>query len=184
MRRPRFAENTSISRIGPAEGLTPNPKAPLRQQVHEVMRFYHYAARTETAYWQWIVRFLRHWRGRPLLSPAQPAPVSAVPRTDGWHHPREMGAAEVSAFLTHLATAHHVSGSTQNQALNALVFLYDQVLHQPLGELEEFARVRRLPRIREVLSPSEVNRLFEAMDPTYALPLKLLYGTGLRLMVA
>lgn len=71
---------------------------------------------------------------------------------EAWRHLREMDAAEVTAFLTHLATVGRVSASTQNQALNALVFLYAEVLHQPLGELGDFARARRPPRMPEVLS--------------------------------
>ncbi|MBK9139600.1 MAG: integron integrase [Verrucomicrobia bacterium] len=142
----------------------------MREQVQEVMRFFHYSQRTEDAYWQWIVRYLRFHK-RP-----------GIPGPEAWRHPREMGAAEVTAFLTHLATAGRVSASTQNQALNALVFLYAEVLHQPLGELGDFARARRPPRVPEVLSREEVRRVLAAVEPEYALPLKLLYGSGLRLM--
>ncbi|MBK9138198.1 MAG: phage integrase N-terminal SAM-like domain-containing protein [Verrucomicrobia bacterium] len=99
------------------------------------MRFFHYSQRTEEAYWQWIVRYLRFHKRPGIAGP------------EAWRHPREMGAAEVTAFLTHLATAGRVSASTQNQALNALVFLYAEVLHQPLGELGDFARARRPLRV-------------------------------------
>ena len=112
----------------------------MREQVREVMRFFHYATRTEATYWQWIVRFLRFHKPPTASGPA------------AWRHPRELGAEEVRTFLTHLATAQRVAASTQNQALNALVFLYGQVLHQPLGEIGEFARVQRPPRLPEVLS--------------------------------
>jgi integron integrase len=143
---------------------------PLRQQVAEVMRFFHYSQRTEEAYWQWIVRYLRFHK-RPGVAGAE-----------GWRHPRELGAAEAAAFLTHLATAGRVSASTQNQALNALVFLYAEVLHEPLGELAEFARAQRPARMPEVLSRAEVTRVLAAVEADYALPLRLLYGSGLRLL--
>jgi len=153
----------------PREGFVPDPKAPLRVQVHQVMRFGRYSPRTEESYWAWISRFLRFHRTR---------------QKDGswrWRHPRLLGAAEVQAFLSHIAVALKVSASTQNQCLNALVFLYEQVLRQPFGELAEFARAKRVPRIPVVLSRDEVGRIFEAVSEGFALPLKLLYGTGLRL---
>src|SRR5688572_19803976 len=98
-------------------GFIPNPKARLRDQVHEAMRFFHYARRTEEAYWGWITRFLRfHRTTRPAESPEAAGAVSG-----GWRHPREMGAPELTAFLSHLAKDRDVAASTQNQALNALV---------------------------------------------------------------
>jgi integron integrase len=134
------------------------------------MRFFHYSSRTEETYWQWIMRFLRFHK---------------LPATNGkqaWRHPRELGEAGVQEFLSHLASGLKVSVSTQNQALNALVFLYGEVLHQPLGELGEYARAQRLRRIPEVLSRPEVARVLGAVEADYALPLQLLYGSGLRLM--
>src|SRR6185503_17580324 len=74
-----------------------------------------------------------------------------------------------------------VAAATQNQALNALVFLYGEVLHQPLGELGEFQRVRRPARLPEVLSRAETQRVLAAVEADYVLPLTLLYGSGLRL---
>lgn len=168
---PRFlSPSTEPTRQRPKGLLQPNPKLPLRQQVHEVMRFFHYSSRTEATYWQWIVRFLRFHK-RPGVAGA-----------GAWRHPRELGAAEVSAFLTHLATAQKVSAATQNQVLNAVVFLYSEVLHQPLGEVGEFARAQRSRRVPAVLSRSEVSRVLDAVEADYALPLRLLYGSGLRLM--
>jgi integron integrase len=134
------------------------------------MRFFHYSQRTEETYWQWIVRYLRFHKRPGVEGPA------------AWRHPKELGAAEVAAYLTDLATAGQVSASTQNQALNALVFLYAEVLHQPLGELGEFARAQRPARVPEVLSRGEVERVLGAVEPDYALALRLLYGSGLRLM--
>ncbi|HAB17918.1 MAG TPA: integron integrase [Verrucomicrobiota bacterium] len=154
---------------GPREGLVPNPKATLREQLHEVMRFLHYSRRTEHTYWQWIERFLRHFR-----DPTRPGP-------SGWRHPRELGATQVGEFLAHLATHANVAAGTQNQALNALVFLYSRVLHQPLGELGDWLRAERRQRLPVVLTRAEVTALFEAAEPEMRLPLQLLYGAGLRL---
>lgn len=154
----------------PKEGLIPNPKASLKEQVHEVMRFHHYARRTELTYWGWIVRFLRHHR----------EPGSAG--TTGWRHPRSLGTTEVAAFLSHLATEQHVASATQNQALNAIVFLYSEVLHQPLGTMGEWARSERRKRLPVVLTRAEVKAVFGELDPEVRLPLQLLYGTGLRVI--
>jgi len=73
-------------------GFVSNPKASLREQVHEVMRFFHYSGRTEATYWQWIERYLRFHK-RPGVSGAS-----------AWRHPRELGAADAHAFLSHLAS--------------------------------------------------------------------------------
>ena len=145
----------------PLGALVPNPKLRLREQVREVMRFKHYALRTEESYWQWIRRFILF---------------------HGKRHPREMGAPEVRAFLSHLATAEGVAGATQNQALNALVFLYREVLLRNLGEIGEVERVKRQPKVPVVLSRAELQKVLAAVAREYQLPLRLLYGTGLRLM--
>jgi integrase len=95
-----------------------------------------------------------------------------------------MGAREVEEFLTNLAVAGHVSASTQTQALNALVFLYKQVLGIDLGRLDA-VRANRPRRLPVVLSPSEVRQLLEAIDGyegLYRLMARLMYGTGMRLM--
>ena len=94
-------------------GVVPNPKARLLDQVREVIRVKHYSIRTEDAYVQWIKRFIFF---------------------HGKRHPREMGEAEIEAFLTDLVVQGKVAAATQNQALNALVFLYKEVLHMELGE--------------------------------------------------
>jgi integron integrase len=154
------------------ELLMPNPKAPLREQVREVLRFHHYALRTEKAYWQWIRRYLAFHRLSDRGGPHR-----------GWRHPRELGAREVTQFLTHLALAGNVAASTQNQALNALVLLYEHVLQQPLGDLGDFARVNRPARRPVVLTPAETQRVLAALKPgTGAMIIRLLYGTGMRLM--
>ena len=152
-------ENTAAR--GLRAGLVPNPKLRLREQVREVMRFAHYAIRTEEAYWQWIRRFILFHDKR---------------------HPKDMGEPAVHAFLTHLAVDGQVAVATQNQALNALVFLYAQVLHRPLDQLEEFARPQRPARLPVVLTQEEVRRVLAAVPERYSLILRLLYGTGLRVL--
>lgn len=181
-----------------SDSLVPNPKLRLRDQLHEVMRFKHYAVRTEEAYWGWIRQYLEFHRDHPRLTPAlsptpsltQPSAPLSHPLGEGmgaetektWRHPREMGLPEVQAFLAHLATERNVAVATQNQALNALVFLYKEVLHRPLGQLQEYARPTRLPRLPVVLSREEVARLLAALPEKYALLGRLLYGTGMRVM--
>ena len=88
----------------------------------------------------------------------------------------------MSAFLSHLTTANDAARATQKQALNALVFLYAEVLLQPLGRLPEFRLAQRPPRLPVVLSREEVQQVLAAAAVEYQLPLRLLYGTGLRLM--
>jgi integrase len=94
-----------------------------------------------------------------------------------------MGAPEVAQFLADLAVAGNVAASTQNQALNALVFLYEQVVQQPLGDLGEFARVKRPARLPAVLTQEETQRVLAALKPgSGSLIIRLLYGTGMRLL--
>jgi integrase len=154
------------------ELLTPNPKARLREQVREVLRFHHYSLRTEKVYWQWIRRYLVFHRKPDHSGPQK-----------GWRHPKEMGAPEVAQFLADLAVAGNVAASTQNQALNALVLLYEQVVQQPLGDLGEFARVKRPARLPAVLTQEETQRVLAALKPgSGSLIIRLLYGTGMRLL--
>jgi len=144
-----------------SDGVVPNPKARLLDQVREVIRVKHYSIRTEEAYVQWIKRFIFF---------------------HGKRHPREMGATEIEAFLTDLAVRGKVAASTQNQALNALVFLYQKVLHIELGEFSA-ERARRPDRLPVVLTKAETANLLAAMKPgTIGLMARLLYGTGMRLM--
>ena len=111
-------------------GVVPNPKARLLDQVREVIRVKHYSIRTEEAYVQWIKRFIFF---------------------HGKRHPREMGPMEIEAFLTDLAVRGKVAASTQNQALNALVFLYKEVLHIELGEFSA-VRAKRPEQLPAVLT--------------------------------
>jgi integron integrase len=96
--------------------------------------------------------------------------------------PRDLGPEAVKEYLEYLAVARKVSASTQNQALNALVFLYEQVMGEPLGTVGEFTRAKRPKRLPVVLTREEVNRLLGVLTGTYRLMAGLLYGSGLRLM--
>jgi len=141
------------------------PSAPtspkLLDQVRDKIRVKHYSIRTETQYLQWIKRFIFF---------------------HGKQHPRDLGAAEVEAFLSHLATEGNVSASTQNQALSALLFLYREVLGIVLPWMDTMVRAKKPQRLPVVLNRSEVTRVLERMDGTYSLMARLLYGTGMRLM--
>jgi integron integrase len=145
--------------------LLPNPKARLEDQFHEVARFKHLSPRSETAYWEWVVRFLKFHRER----------------AGEWQHPRILGSKGVTPFLTYLATERDVSISTQNQALNALLFLYREVLLLPMVA-GDFVRVRRPAGLPTVLTQDEVRELFKAMSGTHQLMARVLYGTGMRLL--
>lgn len=145
--------------------LVPNPKAKLKDQFHEVARFKYFSTRTEDSYWQWVVRYLRFHR-----------------QAGQWRHPRDLSPGDIAAFLSDLASRQKVAAATQAQALNALIFLYREVLHVQVEAIGEFERVRRPARLPEVLSRAEVKLVLAAAAPGYQLPLRLLYGTGLRLM--
>jgi integron integrase len=135
----------------------------LLDAVRSACRRRGYSLRTEQSYSRWIVRYVRF---------------------HGTRHPRTLGAEEVRAYLSHLATTRNVAASTQNQALNALVFLYDQVLHTELGSFRGFVRAKRPRRLPLVLSREEVRRLLTAMRSTNRLIASLLYGAGLRISEA
>ena len=137
----------------------------LLDRVRHAARAKHYSYRTEQAYVYWVERFIRF---------------------HGIRHPDTMGAPEVEAFLTHLAVEGHVSASTQNQALSALLFLYQRVLERDIGRLD-VVRAVRPTRVPTGLSRDEVRQLLDALDrlPTtepYGLMGRLMYGAGLRLM--
>jgi len=149
----------------PLEKLLPNPKARLKDQFHEVVRFKHLSPRTERAYWEWVVRYLKFHKER----------------AGDWRHPRDLGSKEVKPFLSWLATARDVSVSTQNQALNAMLFLYREVLGMTFIA-GDFIRVRRPPSVPTVLTQHEVRELLGAMTGIYQLMARLLYGTGIRLL--
>ena len=146
----------------PAEPLglfSEKPRPRLYDSVVEVLRAHHYSLRTERAYVGWIRRFILFHRPR---------------------HPRELSEADANRFLTHLAVDGHVSASTQNQALAAILFLYDKVLEQPLDRIKGVIRARKPKRLPVVLTADEVSRLFEHLSGTSRLIAMLLYGAGLR----
>lgn len=162
--------------------LIPNPNARLREQFHEVCRFKYFSQRTEDSYWQWVVRFLKFHRGENSGNARpHPGPLTQE-QSGGWRHPKDLGAPEVAAFLSDLAGRQRVAAATQAQALNALVFLYREVLHVLVAEIGEFERVRRPARLPEVLSRAKVKLVLSAAETEYQLPLRLLYGTGMRLL--
>jgi integron integrase len=132
----------------------------LLEQVRAKLRLLHYAIRTEEAYVDWIRRFIFF---------------------HGKRHPREMGAVEVEAFLTHLAVDGHVAASTQNQALAALLFLYQKVLEIELP-LIDAVRAKRPKRLPVVLSADEIRTVLGGMKGTPRLMAELMYGSGLRLL--
>jgi integron integrase len=148
------------SRGGGGGGEVGRPKR-LLEQVHEEIRRRHYSRRTEEAYVHWIRRFIWFSRKR---------------------HPRELGEAEVTAFLNHLAVERKVAGATQNQALSALLFLYRAVLGVELEWLRGIERPSRPPRMPAVLTRDEVERLLRELHGVKWLIASLLYGAGLRVL--
>lgn len=137
------------------------PEKKLLDQVRDAIRVRHYSLRTEEAYVNWIRRFILF---------------------HGKRHPKDMGAAEIEAFLTHLAVEGHVAASTQNQALSALLFLYREVLHRELDAAINAVRAREPQHLPEVLTKDEVRRVIAQLSGVYQLQARLLYGSGLRLL--
>ena len=133
----------------------------LLHQLRDAIRARHYSIRTEKCYVDWVRRFILFIDKR---------------------HPREMGAAEVAAFLTHLAVKRNVASSTQSQALAAILFLYTNVLGVELPWLQQVARAKQVQRRPVVPTREAVRRVLERMSGVAALVARLLYGTGMRLM--
>lgn len=146
---------------------TPQPgeRGHLHHQLVSAVRTLHYSRRTEQAYWHWTRQFVL-WSGK--------------------RHPVDMGAPEIGAFLSHLATQREVSASTQRQALAALLFLYKHVLQIELPLIDGIARAKQAQRLPCVLTQDEVQRLFDQIPQASkrGLVLRLLYGCGLRLTEA
>lgn len=143
---------------------TPPDSPRLLDLVRARLRVRHYSMRTEMAYVGWIRRYILFHHKR---------------------HPLQMGKAEVEAFLTALATERQVSASTQNQALSALLFLYQEVLGQELPWLDDVVRAKKPARLPTVLTRQEVAALLAQVDEGVAkLIIRLLYGSGLRLLEA
>lgn len=140
----------------------PSTSPKLLDQVRTNMRRQHYAFRTEQAYIQWIIRFIRF---------------------HSMHHPQELDTPDIEAFLNHLAQ-QNVAASTQNQAFSALLFLYNQVLDKPLSAKIDALRARTPQRLPVTLSKTETVALLNALSGTHQLIAHLLYGSGLRVMEA
>jgi integron integrase len=138
-----------------------NKPPKLLDQLRGAIRARHYSLRTENAYHDWVRRFILFHDKR---------------------HPKEMGAMEVTAFLTYLANERNVSASTQNQAKSALLFLYKQVLEMDLPWMNEIVQAKRSTRLPVVLTQREVREVLEATSGTMGLIANLLYGTGMRLL--
>ena len=139
------------------------PPVKLLDQVRNVCRVRHYSIRTEKAYVNWIKQFI-------LFHQKQ--------------HPKELGADHIRQFLTHLARNRKVATSTQNQALNALVFLYKRILQQGLPAIGPFDRAQRPKRLPVVLTKEEVHAVLAHWEGTPRLIVARLYGAGLRLLEA
>ena len=142
---------------------TPAQSPKLLDQVRAKIRLKHYSIRTEQSYSDWIRRFILFHDKK---------------------HPSEMGEAEVEAFLSHLAVVGKVSASTQNQAKSAILFLYREVLGTELQWLDGVEKAKTPQRLPVVLTVSEVASILAEVEGIHALLLKLLYGTGMRLMEA
>ena len=136
------------------------PPRKLLDQVRDAIRLKHYTYRTEEAYVQWIRRYI-------LFHNKQ--------------HPKDMGAAEIEAFLTHLAVEGQVAASTQNQDLSALLFLYREVLGQKITDVDA-VRSKRTHYLPTVLTPQEAIEVIQHLYGVHQLVVKLLYGSGLRLI--
>lgn len=161
-RQGRSSQGWDRRRGSGSDLIVPNPKLKLLDQVREIMRLKHYSIRTERCYCDWIRRYIKfhHMGSREDLHGAEP---------------------KIEEFLSDLAVNGHVAASTQNQAFNALLFLYREILHQTLENIQA-VRADRPVRVPTVLTPEEVKQVIEAMSGTPQLVAKLLYGSGLRLM--
>jgi len=138
-------------------------KSELLEQIRTELRTGHYSRRTEEAYISWTRRFILFHNKR---------------------HPKDMGTEEIKSFINNLATNHHVSSSTQNQALQGILFLYKNVLKKDIGWINEIKRTTRVKHLPVVFSKREVTKIFEHINDNAKLPSSLLYGGGLRLSEA
>lgn len=129
--------------------------------MRDVLRLNHYAYSTEKSYIQWVRRYVLFHNKT---------------------HPADLGKPELEAFLTHLAVNREVTAATQNQALSAMLFLYTKVLKKELPWLTEMVRASKPKRLPVVLTKPEVHALFESVAPEHLLLVRLMYGTGVRLL--
>jgi len=140
----------------------PDPELKLMDQVRQVLRYFHYAYRTEQTYCDWILRYLKF--------------------NGGQIHPKKMGKNEIEKFLTHLAMKRNVSSSTQRQALNAIIFLYRKVLDISIDEEIEPVKSKKQKRPPVVMTQNEVKLVLDQMQGIHLMMARILYGSGLRLM--
>jgi len=133
----------------------------LLAQVRDTIRLKHYSIRTEKAYLQWVKRFILYHNKK---------------------HPAEMDSLKVEQFLTYLAVDLNVAASTQNQALNAIIFLYKQVLEIELDRMQNITRAKCPQNLPTVFSQQEIVRILPLLEGMSGLANKLIYGSGLRAM--
>ncbi len=135
--------------------------AKLLDQIRDAVRARHYSIRTERTYIHWIRQYIRHHSMR---------------------HPKDMGESEVAAFLSHLAVRKNVAPNTQRTALNALVFLYMQVLGRSEFNVSGYRLARKPRKLPVVLTREEIDAIFAALDGAPRICARLMYGSGLRVM--
>ena len=140
-----------------------NTPPKLLDQLAEAIRIRNYSYRTEQAYALWVKQYIRF---------------------HAMKHPKDMGEKEVGNFLSFLSLEKQVAPNTQNQALNALKFLYANVLHTPLEDVKGVVRSKKQQKLPIVLTREEIKRLLRELEPPYWLLACLMYGSGLRLMEA
>ena len=138
-------------------------KPKLLEKVRTKLRVNHYSKKTEEAYIGWIKRFILFHKKR---------------------HPNEMGKDEIQKFINHLAVEQNVSSSTQNQALQAILYLYKNILNKNVGWLDDIKHATRIKHLPVVFSRNETTKIFEHLNGTPKLIVSLLYGSGLRLSEA
>lgn len=136
-------------------------KSPFLESVRKEIGVRHYSIRTEKSYLYWIKYFINY---------------------NNKKHPKDMGGEEVAVFLSYLANERNVAAATQNQALNALNFMYKHVLDKPIGEMKGVVRAKKPKRLPVVLSIPEVKSLLSYIEGDQWIMASLLYGSGLRLM--
>ena len=133
----------------------------LLDKVKEVLRYHHYSIRTEHTYTNWIIKYVKY---------------------NNKKHPRNMGKHEIEKYLSHLAIDLNVAKSTQDQAFNALLFLYEKVLLMPIQDKIQATRSKKNPKLPVVLTPEEIKRLFQFLEGTPLLMCQLMYATGMRVI--
>jgi len=136
------------------------PELKLLERVRVELRTKHYSRRTEEVYVNWIRRFIIFNNKR---------------------HPKDMGTEEIKSFISNLATNHHVSSSTQNQALQSILFLYKRILKKDIGLINELRGTAKIKHLPVVFSQKEVGGIIKNLSGVTKLIVSLLYGTGIRL---